>query len=33
MEKHFDGGNIVVLESGAHSKSSQTFIAFFYNLR
>ena len=29
MEKHFDGSIILILESGAHSKSLQNRIAFF----
>ena len=33
MEKRFDGSVILVLQSGAHSKFSQTYIPFFYHLR
>ena len=29
MEKRFDGSVILVLQSGAHSKFSQTYIPFF----
>ena len=29
MEKHYEGSNILFLESGAYSKSSQICIAFF----
>ena len=29
MERHYEGSNILFLESGTQSKSSQTFFAFF----
>ena len=29
MEKHYEGSNVLFLESGAHSKSLQISVAFF----